>query len=95
MLKTISAITVAAFAAAAFIAFPSLSPRVEAGTPAPVVKGDRLDIRPLGVACSQKAWPYFERGCLRDQHAVKGQAHAVRQVSIDRPATLGSMLAAR
>jgi hypothetical protein len=95
MLKTISAIAVAAFAAAAFIAFPGLSPQVEAGTPAPVVKSDRLDIRPLGVACSQQAWPNFERRCLRDQRAVKGQTNDVRRVSIDRLAALGSMLATR
>ena len=37
MFKTMSAIAVAAFAAAAFIAFPSLSPQVEAGTEAIVM----------------------------------------------------------
>jgi hypothetical protein len=86
MFKTMSAIAVAAFAAATFIAFPSLSPQVEAGTPAPVAKADRLDIRPLGAACSQQAWPYFEHGCLRDQRAAQGQARTVRVVVPGRPA---------
>ncbi len=29
-------------------------------------RADRLDIRPIGKDCSQKAWPYFENGCLRN-----------------------------
>jgi hypothetical protein len=86
MFKTIPVIAAAAFAAAAFVAFPSLSLRVEAGARMPVVKTDRLDTRPLDVGCSQQAWPYLERGCLRDARAEKGEAREVRLVSIERPA---------
>jgi hypothetical protein len=74
---------VAALAAAAFVTFPSLSPRVEAGTPVPGAKSDRLDTRPLGPSCSQKAWPYFEAGCLRDTRRTMGQAREVRLISTD------------
>jgi hypothetical protein len=48
------------------------------------VKGDRLDIRPLGTACSQSAWPYFETNCLRDTNQAAGQARTVRLVTTDR-----------
>jgi hypothetical protein len=84
MFKTVSALAVAAIAAAAFVTFPSLSPQVVAGTPAPGAKSDRLDLRPLGASCSQHAWPYFEAGCLRDIRAAMGQARDVRVVAADR-----------
>jgi hypothetical protein len=86
MMKTISAVAVAAIAAAIFVAFPSLSFQVEARTPASAVKSDRLDIRPLGVACSEQAWPYIEGRCLRDQRAASGQVRTVRQIAPERPA---------
>ncbi|MFZ3339208.1 MAG: hypothetical protein WA199_25160 [Xanthobacteraceae bacterium] len=66
MLKTIYAVAVAAIVAAGFVAFPSLSFEVQASAAVVGAKGDRADIRPLGVDCSQSAWPYFEASCLRD-----------------------------
>jgi hypothetical protein len=66
MIKTVYAVAVAAIVAACFVAFPSLSYQVQASAPVAGAKGDRADIRPLGVECSQKAWPYFEASCLRD-----------------------------
>lgn len=46
--------------------FQSLSFEVQASAAVVGAKGDRADIRPLGVDCSQSAWPYFEASCLRD-----------------------------
>ncbi|HEX3936627.1 MAG TPA: hypothetical protein VHX43_03905 [Xanthobacteraceae bacterium] len=66
MLKTVYAIAVAAIVAAGFVAFPSLSFEVQASAAVVGAKGDRADIRPLGVDCSQNAWPYFEASCMRD-----------------------------
>jgi hypothetical protein len=85
MLKTMYAVAAAAIAATAFVTFPSLSPQVEAGTPVAGAKSDRLDTRPLGTACSQHAWPYFEAACLRDAGMAMGQARMVRIVATKRP----------
>lgn len=84
MLRTVSAIAIAAVVAAGLVAFPSLSAPVEARSHAPAAKGDRLDVRPLGAACSQHAWPYFESNCLRDNSRPMGQARTVRMVSTER-----------
>jgi hypothetical protein len=85
MLNTVYAVAVAAIAAACFVAFPSLSPQVEAGAPALSGKSDRADTRPLGMDCSQRAWPYFEAACLRDTANPLGEARQVRFVPLDRP----------
>jgi hypothetical protein len=65
MIKALSAVTVAAFVAAALTILPGFAPQVEASVPAPLAKGDRLDIREAGRNCSQQAWPNFEASCLR------------------------------
>src|SRR5258705_8474604 len=80
--KPIWEIVAAALVAGAVSVFPGLG-AVEARTPAPVVKGDRLDIRPLGTACSQQAWPYFEPSCLRDRTRSTGRARTVKIVTTD------------
>ena len=84
MLKTICAIAVAAIVAAGFVAFPSLSPQVEASSPVVGAKADRADLRPLGTACGQKAWPYFDAACTRDARFPLAEPHDVRFVSADR-----------
>jgi hypothetical protein len=84
MIKTVSAIAFAAIVAACFVAFPSLSPQVEASSPVPGAKGDRADVRPLGIDCSQRAWPYFEAACVRDARRPLQQVVEVRMVSADR-----------
>ena len=84
MIKTVYAIAVAAIAAACFVAFPSLSPQVEASSPLPGAKADRADVRPLGTECGQNAWPYFEASCLRDARNPLLQPHDVRFVSMNR-----------
>lgn len=88
MYKTIFASLAIALTGAAFITFsPAMTDRVEAGTPqnaAPIIaKSDRLDARPIGRQCSDRAWPYFEAGCLRGQ-TLNAKPAAVRVVSADR-----------
>jgi hypothetical protein len=84
MLKTVYAIAVAAIVAACLIAFPSLSVQVEAHASMPAAKSDRLDMRPIGGACSQHEWPYYEAGCLRDSTNAVATVRQVRSVSADR-----------
>jgi len=85
MIKTFSALAVAAVMAACIIVSPGFSPRVEAASePAALAKSDRLPIRPVGTACSQHSWPYYEANCLRDRAQPAGQTGVVRVVSTDR-----------
>jgi hypothetical protein len=84
MIKTVSAIAVAAIVAGWFVAFPSLSPEVEASSPLPGAKGDRADVRPLGIECGQKAWPYFDAACTRDTRNPLLAPHDVRLISTNR-----------
>ena len=65
MIKAFSAITAAAFIAAALTVLPGFAPQVEASVPQALAKADRLDIRTVGKDCSQQAWPNFEASCLR------------------------------
>jgi hypothetical protein len=82
--RVLSAIAAAAFGAAVMMALPGFSPAVEAGTTDPMAKTDRLDYRPLGTECTERAWPYYGSNCLRDRTQVAGQARTVRLVTTDR-----------
>jgi hypothetical protein len=83
--KTISAVLAAALIAAAAAVFSTgFTKEVEASTPVAAAKGDRLDIGPVGAACTQQAWPYYEAKCLRDKSKNAGRAQAVRIVTADR-----------
>ena len=84
MMKTVTAIAVAAIVAGWFVAFPSLSPQVEASSPMPGAKGDRADVRPLGIDCGQKAWPYFDAACTRDARNPLIEPRDVRVISMNR-----------
>ncbi len=84
MNKLFAAIAVAAILAGAAVVVPGLTAKVEASTPKMGVKGDRLDYRPTGSACSQRGWPYFETDCLRNVSSPTRQAKAVRLVTTDR-----------
>jgi hypothetical protein len=59
MINTAYAIAVAAIAAALFVAFPSLSPQVGAVAPIAGAKGDRADIRPLGIELRREGVALF------------------------------------
>ena len=78
MIKALSAIAIAAFAAAALTILPGFAPQVEASVPQVLAKGDRLDVRPVGRDCSQQAWPNFEAACLR----AVGTNAAIRQARL-------------
>jgi len=85
MIKTAYAIAISAIAAFLFVAFPSLSPQVGARAPVIGAKGDRADIRPLGVECGQRAWPYYDAACMRDARMpLLTQPRDVRMVAADR-----------
>ena len=83
MIKTISAVAIAAFVAAALTVLPGFAPTVEASVPQPLAKSDRLDIRTIGKDCSQQAWPNFEASCLR-RAGTKANIREVRLVTADR-----------
>ncbi len=83
MIKTLSAIAVAAFVATASSLLPGFAPAVEASVPQPLAKGDRLDLRSIGKDCSQQAWPNFEASCLR-RAGTKTVVREARLVSADR-----------
>jgi hypothetical protein len=82
--RALSAIAAAALGAAVMMALPGFSPTVAAGTSDPMVKTDRLDYRPTGNDCTQRAWPYYGANCLRDRSQATGQARTVRLVTTDR-----------
>ncbi len=84
MLKVLSGLAAAALVAAAVISLPGFSPEVEARTPPPAIKGDRLDVRPVGQECSLQAWPYYEANCLRDHSRADGHGRQVRLITTDR-----------
>jgi len=88
MLNTFYAIAAAAVIAACLVLSPSLSPQVEAGAPAVTGKSDRADTRPLGMDCSQHAWPYYEASCLRDTSNRLAEPHQVRIVPMNKPPAL-------
>jgi hypothetical protein len=83
MIKALSAIAVAAFVAAALTILPGFAPQVEASTPQPLAKADRLDVHPVGRNCSQQAWPNFEASCLRAA-VTKNSVREARLVTADR-----------
>ncbi len=97
MVKTLYAIIAAAVVAACLVLSPSLSPTVEAGAPAASGKSDRADTRPLGMECSQRAWPYYETSCLRDTANRLAQPREVRLIGMDpaRPAVTTTAVASR
>ena len=84
MYRILSAIAAVALGAAAVLALPGFSPEVEARTPPPAVKADRIDARATGKDCTQQAWPYYEASCIRDRNQPGGQARVVRVISTDR-----------
>lgn len=80
----IAAIAAAAILAGVAVVVPGVSDEVAASTPQPLAKGDRLDFRPVGAACSQRGWPHYEANCLRNLTSPTREAKAVRVVTVDR-----------
>jgi len=84
MIKALSAISVAAFMAAALTVLPGFAPQVEASVPVALAKADRLDVRPVGRDCSTQAWPNFETSCLRAAGAKSASIREARLVTANR-----------
>ena len=78
MIKTFSAIAIAALMAGALTVLPGFAPQVEASVPQALAKGDRLDIKQIGPNCSQQAWPNFEAACLR----IAGKKTMIREARL-------------
>ena len=83
MIKALSAVAIAAFVASALTILPGFAPQVEASTPQPLAKGDRLDIHQVGPSCSERAWPNYEASCLRSAD-TKTSIREARLVTADR-----------
>ena len=86
MIKPFAAVSIAAVLAALAVTAPGLTPQVQAHLYA--IKGDRLDAKTYGPACSERGWPYFEASCLRDMTTPNRQARPVRMVGTERPTAL-------
>ena len=82
MIKTLSAVAIAAFVAAALTVLPGFAPTVEASVPQALAKADRLDVHAVGRDCSQQAWPNFEASCLRAAGAKVGSKVAIREARL-------------
>jgi hypothetical protein len=78
MIKALSAISIAAFIAAALTILPGFAPEVEASVPVALSKGDRLDIR-TRTGCSQQTWPNFDPSCL---HKAGSKAMTITEVRL-------------
>jgi hypothetical protein len=83
MIRALSVIAIAAFVAAAVAVLPGFAPKVEASVPAPLAKGDRLDVHQVGLNCSEQTWPNIEASCLREAGS-KMMVRGVRLVTADR-----------
>lgn len=83
MIKALSAVTIAAFIAAAVTILPSFAPPVEASVPYALAKADRLPIPVVSAACAGQNWPNIEASCLRRTNS-KTTIQSARIVTADR-----------
>ena len=84
LLRTASAVALAALIAGAITILPTFSDRVDASAPITVA----MAAAPVPVVtgkCAEQHWPYMDADCLRDGRKPEGQAKPVsRVVAIDR-----------
>lgn len=83
MIKALSAVAIAAFAAAAVTILPSFAPPVAASVPQSLAKADRLPIFAANASCAGQNWPNIDASCLRRTNSNVG-IQPVRRVSADR-----------
>ena len=83
MIKTLYGIAAIAVVLAVVALLPGFTPQVAASVPVALARADRLDIRPIGRACSEQAWPNFEASCLRTA-GTKGVVKEARLITTDR-----------
>jgi hypothetical protein len=69
MIKTLSAIAISALIAAAVSLLPGFAPKLEAGEPLALQKGQRLVIHAIDRDCTEQTWPNFSASCLRGSDA--------------------------
>jgi hypothetical protein len=90
MLK--AAITIGAAAILAGLVSIMPAPGVQAGTPNAQIGAAAASTRPSGAetpviatGCLQRAWPYYEQGCVADFDARwRGEPRKVRLITTDR-----------
>jgi hypothetical protein len=91
MLKSITAKSITAIAAAAFVASlagfsPSAVPAAKAASDVkgeqPLAKGDRLSALVRGAACSSRSWPYYDQNCRFDLRKPANEAPTVRIIAL-------------
>ena len=80
--RPMMAIAAAAFIASAISVFTAATEPVEASASLVANRGE-LATQPIGPACAQQAWPYYERHCVRDLRPQTGQTQPTRTVTID------------
>jgi hypothetical protein len=80
MIKTLSAIAIAAFIAVALVILPGFAPEVEAEGPVALQKSNRLVIYSVDRGCTGQTWPNFSASCLHGN----GATLEARFVSADR-----------
>jgi hypothetical protein len=80
MIKTLSAIAITAFIAAALLILPGFAPEVEAEGPVALQKSNRLVIHSVDRGCTRQTWPNFSASCLHGN----GATLEARFVSADR-----------
>jgi hypothetical protein len=69
MIKTLSAIAISAFIAAALFVLPGFAPQLEAGESVALQKGKRLVIHTIDRDCTSETWPNFSASCLHGSDA--------------------------
>ena len=83
MIKLGAAVLAASFVAGLIVTAPGVSS--PGRSPSYGINVDRLEApRTYGAACSERGWPYFETGCLRDTNSSTREARPVRMVGTDR-----------
>jgi len=83
MTKFLAAAIAAVLLGGAAILISGITISQARSTPPAIGKGDRLDAKPYGAACSQQAWPYYEANCLRNTVGPTREARMVRLVTTD------------
>jgi hypothetical protein len=102
MLKSIIRVGAIVSAASAIVFLTPVAPMANTGTleVAAFAKGDRLPTLVKGAACTQRAWPDYEAGCLFDTRRSADDVRKVSVVNLDKrrmqsPAPAVRVLASR
>jgi hypothetical protein len=86
MIKTLSAVAISAFIAAALFVLSVYAPEVEPGQSAALQKSNQRDIHVVDTGCAKQSWPDFSGSCLHGN----GAKLEARLVSAGRGSENGS-----